>query len=205
MGYKARATTFDVMRVIAGTLGGRRLTSVPGSSTRPTADRVREALFSRLQSRYGLAGITVLDLFAGTGALGIEALSRGASRLVSVEIDRRAARVLIANLQACELDGRTEVLVRDAVAAIDALQRRRLAFEGVFLDPPYGRGLALRALEVLGVGPLVMEGGWVSVEADRDEELPQRVGRLLRVREDVYGDTKLVLYELGATDAETGQ
>ena len=76
------------MRVIAGTLGGRRLTAVPGRATRPTADRVREALVSRLQSRYRLSGISVLDLFAGTGALGIEALSRGATRLVSVEMRR---------------------------------------------------------------------------------------------------------------------
>jgi 16S rRNA (guanine(966)-N(2))-methyltransferase RsmD len=184
------------MRVIAGTLGGRRLTAVPGRKTRPTADRVREALFSRLQSRYRLEGASVLDLFAGTGALGIEALSRGAGRLVSVEIDRRAARVLIANLQACALEGRSEVHVRDAAAVIEALGRRSARFEGAFIDPPYGMGLAVDALERLARAALISEGGWVVLETSSDEELPGRFGRLTLVREDLYGDTKLALYEL---------
>ena len=185
------------MRVIAGTLGGRRLVSVPGRTTRPTADRVREALFSRIQSRYALEGVTVLDLFAGTGALGIEALSRGAARLVSVEHNRRAARVLIANLQSLSVEGRAEVMVRDVTAAIGVLARRGIAFGGVFVDPPYGQGFAAAALTALAATDLVPEGGWISVEADAGEELPQRAGRLRLVREDVYGDTKLALYESG--------
>jgi 16S rRNA (guanine966-N2)-methyltransferase len=184
------------MRIIAGTLGGRRLTAVPGRSTRPTADRVREALFSRLESRYGLEGASILDLFAGTGALGIEALSRGAGRLLSVEIDRRAARILIANLQACALEGRSEVHVRDVAAVIEVLERRRIRFEGVFVDPPYGMGLAVDALGRLARGGLVAEGGWVVLETSSGEDLPERFGRLRRVREDLYGDTKLALYEL---------
>jgi 16S rRNA (guanine966-N2)-methyltransferase len=167
------------MRIIAGTLGGRRLTAVPGRSTRPTADRVREALFSRLESRYG-----------------IEALSRGAGRLLSVEIDRRAARILIANLQACALEGRSEVHVRDVAAVIEVLERRRIRFEGVFVDPPYGMGLAVDALGRLARGGLVAEGGWVVLETSSGEDLPERFGRLRRVREDLYGDTKLALYEL---------
>jgi 16S rRNA (guanine(966)-N(2))-methyltransferase RsmD len=197
------------MRVIAGTLGGRRLTGVPGTQTRPTADRVREALFSRLMSRYHLADIRVLDLFAGTGALGIEALSRGAHHLVSVELNRRAARVLIANLQSCSVEGRTEVMIRDATSAIAALGRRALVFEGVFLDPPYRKGFVEQALAALAQYGVVAEGGWVSVETADDEALPDSVGPLVLVREDVYGDTKLGLYELrGAMadeDEEMGQ
>jgi 16S rRNA (guanine966-N2)-methyltransferase len=183
------------MRVIAGTLGGRRLVAVPGVDTRPTADRVREALFSRLQSRYGLAGIRVLDLFAGTGALGIEAMSRGAGALVSVERSRRAARVLIENLRSLGLEGRSELLVQDVEDALAELASAGRLFEGIFLDPPYGRGLALRSLEMVSRAVVLAPGGWVSVETADEESLPAGIGRLVQVREDVYGDTKLTLYE----------
>jgi 16S rRNA (guanine(966)-N(2))-methyltransferase RsmD len=185
------------MRVIAGSFGGRRLVAVPGDLTRPTADRVREALFSRLQSRYGLTGANVLDLFAGTGALGIEAMSRGAHALVSVERSRRAARVLLENLSSFGLAGRTELIVRDVEAALAELAEAGRVFEGVFVDPPYGRGLALRTLEI--VDALLARGAWVSVETADDEELPTTVGRLIRVREDLYGDTKITLYEVTET------
>jgi 16S rRNA (guanine966-N2)-methyltransferase len=188
------------MRVIAGTLGGRRLTAVPGTATRPTADRVREALFSRLQSRYRLAGIGVLDLYAGTGALGIEAISRGARILVSVERNRRAARVLLANIEQCGLSGRAEVVVRDVRASLAALAAEGLVFEGVFVDPPYEQGVASATLSLLANGPLVAEGGWVSVETASRESLPEREGVLVRVRQDVYGDTKITLYERGGAE-----
>ena len=184
------------MRVIAGSFGGRRLVAVPGDLTRPTADRVREALFSRLQSRYGLVGANVLDLFAGTGALGIEAMSRGAHALVSVEQSRRAARVLLENLRSFGLAGRAELIVRDFEAALADLAESGRVFEGVFVDPPYGRGLALKSLEIVDATGLLARGAWVSVETGDNEDLPTTVGRLARVREDVYGDTKITLYEV---------
>lgn len=187
------------MRVIAGAYGGRRLVAVPGALTRPTADRVREALFSRLQSRYAMAGISVLDLFAGTGALGIEAISRGAGRVVSVERSRQAARVLLENLRSLGLEGRAELVVRDFEAALAELERSGRVFEGVFVDPPYGQGFALRTLERMAASALLARGAWVSVETAEEEALPTVVGRLVCVREDVYGDTKLTLYELTET------
>jgi len=183
------------MRIVAGKFGGRRLTAVPGRGTRPTSDRVREALFSRLQSRYGLSDIHVLDLYAGTGALGLEAVSRGAVSLVSVELNRHAARVLVANLQACGADGYAEVMVRDAARSLAGLADDGRRFEGVFVDPPYGRGLACRALVDLAARGLVASGGWVSVESGEDEALPDAEGDLVRVHEAVYGDTKITLYE----------
>jgi 16S rRNA (guanine(966)-N(2))-methyltransferase RsmD len=187
------------MRIIAGELRGRRLVAVPGRGTRPTSDRVREALFSRLQSRYGLEGIEVLDLFAGTGALGLEAISRGARALVSVEIDRRAAQVLLSNLRACGADGRAEVLVRDVERSVAELAGRR--FGGIFLDPPYGLGMAAFVLGLLAEHELVAPGGWVSVETAAREDLPQSVGDLVEVREDFYGDTKITIYERRAVAA----
>lgn len=204
------------MRVIGGTFGGRRLKAAEGHATRPTSDRVREALFSRLESRYGLSGAFVLDVFAGTGALAIEAVSRGAARAICVETERRALDALKANVRELDLASRVRVMADDyrrgfarlageakGTAARPAPTRK--SFDGVFLDPPYGKGLAVAALEALAGFGIVRPGGWVSVEVGRREELPETVagprGDLRRVREDTYGDTKLALYEARARAA----
>lgn len=191
------------MRVIGGTFGGRRLRAVEGAGTRPTSDRVREALFGRLESRYGLEGAVVLDAFAGTGALAIEALSRGAAKAVCIEVDRRAMETLRGNLRALALAGRVRVLGEDFRRMLPRLAAEGLRFDGVFLDPPYGKGLAVEALEATAAAGLVADAGWVAVETARREELPQVVEaaegtRLRLVRDDTYGDTRLALYEAGA-------
>ena len=183
------------MRVIAGTLGGRPLRAVPGRGTRPTADRVREALFSRLESRFPLAGRSVLDLFAGTGAVGIEAMSRGASELVSVENRPGAVRVIRANLESCGLSSRAEVLTCRAGAARERLRADARSFDGVFIDPPYGRELGADTLRKLSACELVRSGGFVAVETASGEDMPAGATGLTKLREDIYGDTKLVLYE----------
>lgn len=120
------------MRVIAGELGGRRLVSPEGTSTRPTTDRVREAIFNSLGSVGVLEGALVVDLFAGSGAVGIEALSRGAERCTFVERDRPALRALDENLATFDLGDRTKVLASDAVAVAGSLDA-----DIVFADPPY--------------------------------------------------------------------
>src|SRR5437867_231202 len=141
------------MRVIGGTDRGRRLAAPRGFSTRPTAGRVREALFDILGP--AVAGMRVLDLFAGTGAIGIEALSRGAARAVFVERGRDALRALRANLAALHLSrDRARVVAGDAVATLPALGRSELPFDLVFLDPPYATTVA-RVLEALARGPLL--------------------------------------------------
>lgn len=183
------------MRVIAGTWGGRKLAAVPGRGTRPTSDRVREAIFSRLESRYCLFGAVVLDLYAGTGALGIEALSRGAARLTSVEKDRRAAGVLAQNLIDCQAQERCEVRIGDVARVLVQLAADEARFDGVFIDPPYEKGFATTALASIGGSGMIAEGGWVIAETARGEELPPSTGILSMVREDLYGDTKVTLYE----------
>jgi 16S rRNA (guanine966-N2)-methyltransferase len=147
------------MRIIAGRWRGRPLIAPPGDSTRPTADRVREALFSMLASRLGsFEGLQVADLFAGSGALGLEALSRGAAHCVFVENDRRAVDAIRANIASLGASG--EVLARSAEHA---------ALPGpvdlAFLDPPYGSGMAPVVLGRLNMAP----GGWLSVETGRGE------------------------------------
>jgi 16S rRNA (guanine966-N2)-methyltransferase len=122
------------VRVIAGHLGGRRLLSVVGDDVRPTSDRVREALFNRLQSRGLVSGATVLDLFAGSGALGIEALSRGARCVTFVDRDRRSIEVVRANLAALGLADRTVVHQADALSFLGGSGR---VWDLALLDPPY--------------------------------------------------------------------
>ncbi len=125
------------MRVIAGTLGGRRLKAPAGRVTRPTSDRVREALFAMLGQ---LEGARVLDLFAGTGALGIEALSRGAERAVFVERDARVMAVLKDNLAALEIGSPPADTRRmDALAALRSARGREETYDLLFIDPPYAR------------------------------------------------------------------
>lgn len=127
-----------VLRVVAGTAGGRRLATLSGESTRPTSQRVREAVFNSLGSRQAIARARVLDLYAGSGALGIEALSRGAASSTFVDINRAAVDILRSNLASLQMTERAEVIVADARAALDELKRRGERFDLALIDPPYG-------------------------------------------------------------------
>jgi len=174
------------MRVVAGVAKGLRLDVPPGREVRPTADRVREAMFSSLGAR--VRGASVLDLFGGSGALGIEALSRGAALAVIVELHKRTAEVIAANLARTGLGERARLVRGDALRAIPMLAAERLAFDVVFLDPPYAGDLAARALEaVLDRGLLAPEGVAV-VEHDKRRPFvgPASVCVLA---EKTYGDT----------------
>jgi 16S rRNA (guanine966-N2)-methyltransferase len=188
------------VRVIAGSARGRTLSAPPGRGTRPTSDRVREALFSSLADE--VPGAVVLDLFAGSGALGIEALSRGAGYAVFVDDDRRAVRTVRDNLAAARLAARALVLQADAArfcaAPAAALGRRDGPpgpFDLVFCDPPYA--LALPAVlgllgDLAGAGALA-RGAVAVVERDRRDADLERPGpaRFVHDRDRVYGDTLL--------------
>jgi 16S rRNA (guanine966-N2)-methyltransferase len=177
------------MRVIAGSARGRRLAAPPGSETRPTADRVREALFSILGPPD--PGAVVLDLFAGAGTLGIEALSRGAGRALFVDRSRTAARFLRKNLEDLGLKDQAEVHVGDATR----FAARALGpFTWVFLDPPYAGGLADAALAALGARPLLTPDGVVVVENDRRSPPGPEHGLLIKADCRRYGDTELTFY-----------
>ncbi|MDR5683950.1 MAG: 16S rRNA (guanine(966)-N(2))-methyltransferase RsmD [Armatimonadota bacterium] len=178
------------MRISAGEAKGRRLRVPRGGAVRPTQDRVREAIFNALGDR--VVGARVLDLFAGAGTLGIEALSRGADCVVFVERDPRAVGVLRDNLAASGFADRGEVWRSDALRAIRTLAERREAFDVVLCDPPYGAGWAERALDVLSHSGIVGSGGLVVVEAGRGESIRTPRG-FRRVRERAYGET-LVLF-----------
>ncbi|MGD1057350.1 MAG: 16S rRNA (guanine(966)-N(2))-methyltransferase RsmD [Solirubrobacteraceae bacterium] len=177
------------MRVIAGRLGGRRLKAPKGTATRPTSDRVREALFSMLGD---IEGTNVLDLFAGTGALGIEALSRGARRATFVERDASVVRILSANLEDLEISQEAaEVRRTDALAALRSAQGSKETYDLVFIDPPY-REAPTWGPELSAMLPsLLASNARVVVESDRraplELELPIE-------REKRYGDTLITIH-----------
>jgi 16S rRNA (guanine966-N2)-methyltransferase len=150
------------LRIIAGELKGRRLRTAAGLKTRPTADRTREAVFNILGP--AVRGTWVLDLFAGTGAFGIEAVSRGAVAVVFVEIDRKALQVLNGNLHACGLAAQGEVIRWDAARDLNCLKGRERKFQLVFMDPPYGRELVLPALSNLDAARCLDDGARLVVE-----------------------------------------
>jgi 16S rRNA (guanine(966)-N(2))-methyltransferase RsmD len=177
------------MRVIAGTLGGRRLAAPAGRATRPTSDRVREALFAMLGD---IAGATVLDLFAGSGALGIEALSRGAERAVFVERDRAALRALASNLAALELaEPRAEIRAGDAGRNLQSALRRRETYDLVFIDPPYDRAQRWGAGLTAALPAVLSPGGRAVVESSRRAPVDLRAPA---ERERRYGDTTITIY-----------
>ena len=179
------------MRVIAGTLKGRRLAPVKGR-IRPTAAKVREAIFNILGE--AVIETRVLDLFAGTGALGIEALSRGAKAAVFVEDHPEALKVLRRNLHDLGLTAQTMVLPIPVLTALKKLAVRGERFTLAFLDPPYGGGVAAGVLEALAAAQLMLPQTWVVAEHSRRESLPERGGDLWRRELRRYGDTQVAFY-----------
>jgi 16S rRNA (guanine966-N2)-methyltransferase len=176
--------------VIAGKYGGRRLRAPRGRATRPTAERVREAMFSVLGD---VAGATVLDLYAGTGALAIEALSRGAARAVLVERDPRAVAVLRANLEELGV-GAEEAEVRrtDAPAALHNARERAETYDLVFVDPPYRHSDAVGRELQAALPPVLASGARVVWERDRRTELPALPLEAEWRRR--YGDTEITVH-----------
>jgi 16S rRNA (guanine966-N2)-methyltransferase len=179
------------MRVIAGTLGGRRIAAPPGTDTRPTSDRVREALFSALGP---IDGARVLDLFAGSGALGIEALSRGAAHAVLVENDPRAAAVIQRNLETLAIDAaRATLRRRDALRVLRDAREAGEPYDLVFLDPPYRLATGLGPELAASLVPVLAPGARVIGESDR--RTPLELPGLSTTFERRYGDTLLRIHK----------
>ncbi len=177
------------MRVIAGRYGGRRLVTPAGAGTRPTAERVREALFSSLGA---LDGESVLDLFAGSGALGLEALSRGAHRAVFVERDDRALAALRANVAALKLSGeQATIRGQDARGALRAARTRGETYDLVFLDPPYRHGTGFAGMLADSLTDVLCDGARVVCESDRRAPLALTIPRQY---ERCYGDTLITIH-----------
>jgi 16S rRNA (guanine966-N2)-methyltransferase len=179
------------MRIISGTSKGRKLVTPKNHSLRPTSDRVKESLFNMLRDE--IEGKTVLDLFAGTGNLGIEALSRGAKKAIFVEKERQALRLIQKNLIQFGLEGRSEILPKDVNRAIGLLKQRGESFDLILMDPPYEKGLIQETLMKLNFHQIYHGDSILVIEHNRREPLPHLLEGWNLIRRRRIGDTVLSL------------
>ncbi len=182
-----------MLRVITGTYRGMHLSSVPGLHTRPTQDRVKEAIFSILGDR--VDGATVLDLFSGTGSLGIEALSRGASEIVFVENAQAPLKALRQNIARVD-ESSCKVLPVPIQRALPLLAREGKRFDLIFMDPPYGKKLVDKTLSLLVQHSLLTETGQIVAEHETRAVIPKEIGTLFRIDSRKYGDTSISFYSI---------
>ncbi|KKB39235.1 16S rRNA (guanine(966)-N(2))-methyltransferase RsmD [Bacillus thermotolerans] len=183
------------MRVISGTHKGLPLKAVPGKDTRPTTDKVKESIFNMIGPYF--SGGLGLDLFAGSGGLGIEALSRGFSKVIFVDRQMKAVQTVKTNLEACRLTEQSEVYRNDADRALKALLKRELVFDGIFLDPPYKQRQLERLLAIIEEHDLLAKDGFIVCEHGSEHSLQEEIGRLRQVRVETYGVIRVSIYKWG--------
>lgn len=179
------------MRVIAGKFKGRKLICPPGLSVRPTSDPAKETIFNLLGGR--VEGAQALDLFAGVGALGIEALSRGAREVVFVERDGKAVEYIFRNLESAGIGEEAAVLKGDVFSCVRKLSAKGRRYDLVFIDPPYGEGLVSRFLSLLERHPLLGEGASLVIQHHAKEDVGENASRLALDRRRNIGDTVITL------------
>lgn len=175
------------MRIIAGTAKGIRLKTPKGMKTRPTADRVKESVFGILAARP--LDAEVLDLFAGTGNLGLEALSRGASSAMLVDKNSQSIKIMMENAILTDLAGMAVICREDVLQALRRLDGEGKSFDLIFCDPPYNLGLAPKVLQALETGGVMRDGGVLVLEHSRHEKLPDGLKRIVAYRSEFYGET----------------
>lgn len=182
------------MRVVSGEYKGIALKAVPGNSTRPTTDKVKESIFNII-GPYFNGGIG-LDLFAGSGSLGIEALSRGVENVIFVDRDGKAIATIKENLQTCGLLDQSEVYRNDADRALKAIMKREIKFDYIFLDPPYKKQQLEHLLETIQNEELLTNNGIIVCEHSKDVVLPVEVGSLQQMKFENYGIISISIYAL---------
>lgn len=190
------------MRIIAGLAKGRVLRSLRGRALRPTAERLRESLFATLGEF--VIGARFLDLYAGAGTVGLEALSRGAAEATFVESHRPAGRVIEENARRCGFEGQVRVIIAPVGRGLAILRRERASFDVIFADPPYGAGELGAAIARLSQWPeMLAREGLIVLQGSRHEDLGERAGVFERARSMRHGETRVDLYR-HAGDALAG-
>ena len=175
------------MRIIAGTAKGIRLKTPKGMNTRPTADRVKESMFGILAAN--VVDAEVLDLFAGTGNLGLEALSRGAASATLVDKNIQSIKIIMENAILTDLARAAVICREDVMTALRRLQASAKSFDLIFCDPPYNLGLAPKVLSWLDATEVLRDGGIFVLEHSRHEKLPEGLKRIVAYRSEFYGET----------------
>lgn len=167
---------------------------MPKGNIRPLSDQVKEALFNILRNK--VEGSSFLDLFAGTGSVGIEALSRGALLSIFVELDRRTVDIIRENLKDCGFEEQAEVYALDALRAVKILKRKEGRFDIIFIGAPYGSPNLVKVFKELSDGSLLKENGVVVAEHRKQHKIESEIGQLKQVREACYGETVLSFYKI---------
>ena len=183
------------MRVVSGSCKGKALKAVPGNSTRPTTDKVKEAMFNMI-GPYFDGGIG-LDLFAGSGGLGIEALSRGLDKMIFVDRDGKAIQTIRDNIHSCGFDDQVEIYRNVAERAIKALKKRDLLLDYIFLDPPYQKQQLKELLEFFDEQNIVDKKGIIVCEHGSEIHLPEVVGKFVKTKYEKYGIIAISIYLMG--------
>lgn len=183
------------MRIIAGEYGGRPLESLPGDNTRPTGDKLKETLFNIIGPYF--RGGKVLDLYAGSGALGIEAVSRGMDEAVLVDRNRTAVEVINKNIEMTKEEWKFETLHTSADAALSQLATRHEKFKLIFLDPPYAKQTIAQDIEQLVQKELIDDIALIVCETAGDVQLPEQIGDVKVWQEREYGKVKFTIYQKG--------
>lgn len=178
------------MRVISGSRRGRKLLSFEGEHIRPTTDRVKEAMFNLIQGK--TADAIVFDAFSGSGALAVEAVSRGAAFAVCTDVDGRAVNIIRSNFEGCDFSEKCEVVLSSACAYLEKTDKR---FDLIFMDPPYNKGLVTPVLEVVARRRLLNAEGWIVVERDGEEDSFELSGFTVE-KERKYGRTVITVLSL---------
>ncbi|WP_420854662.1 16S rRNA (guanine(966)-N(2))-methyltransferase RsmD [Salipaludibacillus agaradhaerens] len=186
------------MRVISGKQKGTSLKSVPGHSTRPTTDKVKEAIFNMVGPYFN--GGMMLDLYAGSGAMGIEALSRGMSKAVFVDRDRKAIETIYSNLKTVRCLEEAEVFKNEAKRALNAIKKKERQFDLIFLDPPYAKQTLADELAFIDTHNILLQGGYIVAEHSSKVLLDNHYKTFRQTKEERYGDTSVTIFKSVASE-----
>ena len=182
------------MRIIGGEFRGRKIKQPEFETVRPTKDRIREAVFNMIAGKTN--GSLVLDLFAGSGAYGLEALSRGAARAVFVEKDKRCSRIIEENLRTLGIEEEEKdiIIIKDTFDFIENIEKTRKGFDLIFSDPPYNKGMAKKILIKVNQYDILNPSGLLIIEHHAAESLPEEEGNVSILKQKTYGDISVSVY-----------